>query len=182
MRLALAAFTAMAVLAVSGCDINTGTPREAKVECNCATPTRAIPGTPDMRGSEGPLSRHRRHYRAASYSQGDRHGYAWRREYSELSVETYDYRSSSRSYSTGESGGESSGGADAYAYAGASAGGSGDGYRVVERGWVDGYGRTHGGGAAAGTPVHYETSARDGARMHPWHGYDADCPDKDRRH
>ncbi|HEY0105727.1 MAG TPA: hypothetical protein VGB91_06540 [Rhizomicrobium sp.] len=155
MRLGLAAFAILAALTVSSCDINTGTPKAAKVECNCAPPLQAaaVPAKPDI-DMPRPAHRHRRH-RADHYAGGGYHAFAWRREYSEYSVSTYDYRSDSRSYVTG-----------------------GERYRTAG-GRADGYGYGHGGGAAAGIPAHYETGGHGRARMDPWHGYDADCPDED---
>jgi hypothetical protein len=192
MRVILAAAAALAAITVSGCDINTGPPKTAKVECNCTAPAAPPAG---MRGSEPPPAEPYHHH---SYRRPHESGYAswhgghshyWRREYAETSVFTYDYHSGSSTYYAGSHGGGSSG-ASAYAYAeaggyagaGAYAGGGahGGGYRVVDRGWVDGYGRGHDGGAPAGAPAHYETHG-DRGRLHPWHGYDADCPD-DPRH
>ncbi len=206
MRVILVTAAALAALTLSGCDINT-TPKTAKVECNCAAPPAPPAG---MRGGDynpPPAEPYREHHR---WHGGSHHGYArwhggegghsyyWRREYSEMSVFTYDYHSDSHSYETG--GGHGGGGASAYAYAaaGAYAGGGayagagahtgggayagdaahgGDGYHVVDHGWVDGYGRGHGGGAYTSDPAHYETAPDDHARRSVWHGYDEDCPD-----
>jgi hypothetical protein len=189
MRVILAAAAALVAITVSGCDINTGPPKTAKVECNCAVP--AAPPA-EMRGSEAyppPAAPYRYHGHRRPHGTfyagwHDGHSHYWRREYAETSVFTYDYHSGSSSSSYYAGGGGSSG-ASAYAYAGAHAGGGayagggahgGDGYHVVDHGWVDGYGRGHDGGATAGEPVHYETHG-DHGRLHPWHGYDADCPD-----
>ncbi len=191
MRVILAAAAALAAMTVSGCDINTGPPKTAQAACNCTMPPPA-----GMRGSEAypPPAQHDR-YRGYRRPHGSSyagwhggHSHDWRREYAETSVFTYDYHSGSSSYDMGSHGGGGAS-ASAYAYAGAGAyasGGAGggvhggDGYHVVDRGWVDGYGRGHDGGATAGEPVHYETHD-DHGRLHPWHGYDADCPD-DHRH
>ncbi|MEJ0024493.1 MAG: hypothetical protein WDN01_00580 [Rhizomicrobium sp.] len=164
MRIFLAAAATLAVFTVAGCDVNTGTPKDAKVGCNCTPPPVATPpaptaGEPDY--APPPTHRHRWHRRRYAYDGV--HGYAWRREYSEISVATYDYRSDSHSYITG-----------GHTYAG---GGAYDGGGAVHGGgWVDGYGRAYGGGDDA---AHHETAAGDRARLHPWHGYDADCPDND---
>jgi hypothetical protein len=185
MRVMWTAAAALVALCVSGCDINT-TPKSAKVECNCTT-------SPDgMRGSDAdapppPPYRHRHDHGGYAryhdhYDHGG-HGHYWRREYSEVSVFTYDYHSDSHGYTMG---GGANGGAAAYAYAGASGGGayagagaSAGGGAVTGGGvWVDGHGRSHGGSATAGEPAHYEPPADDHARQKPWRGYDADCPDK----
>jgi len=42
--------------------------------------------------------------------------------------------------------------------------------------WVDGYGRSHYAMTASAAPA-----SDDRARLAPWHGYDQDCDDKDRR-
>jgi hypothetical protein len=159
MRAILTACAALAALCLTSCDSNTGTPKAAKVECNCAPPAQTA-GVPDLRGNEAAPRPHQRHYGHARYTYP---GHAWRREYSEISVETYDYHSDSRSF--------------AMADGGAYAGGSGEGYRAVEHGWIDGYGRSHGGGATAGASVDYDGRTR----RDTWHGYDAECPDKDRK-
>ncbi|HXC54509.1 MAG TPA: hypothetical protein VNU97_04390 [Rhizomicrobium sp.] len=177
MRIILAAAAALAALTVSGCDIDTGPPKTAKVECNCAQPPQSAAALPpDMRGSTAypPPARHYR-WHGRRYAGGV-HGYYWRREYAELSVSTYDYHSDSHSYYQGDRGGSA---ASAYAYAGAAAyaGGASYGGAAVHGG--DGFTRVEG-GATIGAPTHYETHADDRARLHPWHGYDADCPDQDR--
>lgn len=204
---------ATVALALSGCDINTS-PRTAKAECGCCScPTQAAPPTrtaatppmpdDDMRGSDAyeprPYRRHHhrgydryRPHRDRGYSRWNGHSYYWRREYSEMSIYTYDYRSASTSTYVGATAGAAAG-ASAYAYAGAGAGAyagagagasTGGGYRVVPGGWQDGYGRWHDGRATAGDPAHYEPtgSGDGGSRMQPWHGYDADCPDDDHDH
>lgn len=156
MRIRLAAAAALAVLTVSGCDINTGAPRTAKADCNCTPAPTAAPAPPQETARYAPPPHHRRHHRSYAYGGG----YAWRSEYSEVSVETYDYRSDSRAYVTGgigETGYGESGGGGAHG------------------GWVDGYGRAHG---DAGTAVHDRAAGR--RRLDPWHGYDADCPDQAR--
>jgi hypothetical protein len=207
MRVILTAAAALAVIMVSGCDINTGPAKTAKVECNCAgTPPAGMrPSTAYAPPAEPYHHRwHREHHGTgtASWHGGGSHSYYWRREYAELSVATYDYHSTSHSYymSGGDGGGSS--GASAYAYAGAYSGGSayagagahggdsydhhgdghydrhGDGYHAVPHGWVDGYGRGHDGGDAyTGDPAHYETHGDGPHRGDPWHGYDIDCPD-----
>lgn len=203
MRVILVTAAALAALTLSGCDINT-TPKTAKVECNCTPPAPPPVATHD--DDYGPPPPDHDHYRDRYRGHGgSHHGYArwhggghshyWRREYSEMSVFTYDYHSDSHSYETG--GGHGGGGASAYAYAAAGAyagggayagagahtggglyaGGGGDGYHVVEHGWVDGYGRSHGGDAYTGDPAHYETAPDDRGRRSVWHGYDEDCPD-----
>ncbi len=197
MRVILAAAATLAVIMVSGCDINTGPARTARVECHCAGTPPA--GMRDSTASAPPAETyhhrwHREPHHAAGYASwhGGSHAHYWRREYAELSVATYDYRSTSHSYylNGGESGGTPD--ASAYAYAGAYGGGSayagagtqdggysdrhGDGYRPVPHGWVDGYGRAHDGGDA-GAPVQVDGPHR----RDPWHGYDVDCPD-DARH
>ncbi|HEY0300105.1 MAG TPA: hypothetical protein VGC36_02160 [Rhizomicrobium sp.] len=201
MRFILAA--GLIALSVGGCDINT-TPKTAKVDCNCTVPP--APPPPDSDAYAPPPQdrgyRHREHWHG-HHGHGGRAHYG-RREYAEMSVFTYDYHSRSTSYTTGGHGGGSGGvsvyayaaaGAGAYAGAGAHAGGyagdaahGGDGFHVVERGWRDGYGRLHDGGASTGDPAHYETGdatagdphetgGDERGRLHPWHGYDADCPD-----
>jgi len=180
----LAATAILAVFTVSGCDINTGGGKPASVDCHCAVPVAAAPAAaPIATASAPPVEYHHRyHYRHRGYGAryAGVHGYYWRREYSEISVATYDYHSDSHSYYVG---GHEGGGASAYAYAyaggGASAGAHADGeYHVAEGGWIDGFGRGHGGRATTGTPVHYEEPSNEHDRMRPWHGYDADCPDK----
>jgi len=165
MRVILAAAAALAALTVSGCDINTG-PKTAPVACNCATPA---PPPTGMRGSDDTTppatAHHHRHAHRYATSYGGGHAYYWRREYSEVSVQTYDYHSDSHSYAMG-GGDEGGGSAGASAYA--SSGGA----------WVDGYGRGHG-GATAGTAV---SGGDEHGRLKPWHGYDVDCPDKPARH
>ncbi len=42
-------------------------------------------------------------------------------------------------------------------------------------GLTDGYGRYH----ETGDVVRSESPDETDARLHPWHGYDADCPDRD---
>jgi len=163
MRMVLAAAAALAVFTVAGCDINTGTPKETKVGCNCTLPPAASPVLPTPAGDDTPPThRYRHHGHGYGRSYGSIHGYAWRREYSEYSVATYDYRSDSHSYVMG---------GDSYAGGGVYRGGGAHG------GWVDAYGRAHGGDAA-----HFETATADRARMAPWRGYDIDCPDNDPRH
>ena len=173
MRMVLAAAAALAVFTVAGCDINTGTPKETKVGCNCTTPPAATPAPPASEPYYAPPAprHHRWHGHGYARTYGGVHGYAWRRDYSEISVETYDYRSDSHSYVTGESS-DSGTYSGAGAYAGGGAGGSEHG------GWVDGYGRGHG-GATAGDAVHDDRAIVDRARMAPWRGYDIDCPDND---
>jgi hypothetical protein len=143
-------------LSLSGCDTNTGTPA-ARVSCNCATPAVPIPG---MRGSTAfaPVATHHRTHRRFA-ARWDSHSYYWRREFAEVSVQTYGYHSDSHSHY--ESGG---GGHD-----------SGSGVRTGS-GWQDGYSRWHAvaGGATRGANA-------DATRLQSWHGYDADCPDRTRR-
>jgi hypothetical protein len=180
-RILLAAAAALAVFTVSGCDINTGAQKPAQSTCNCAgTPPQAsVPPAPSEPYT--PPEYHRRHHThgwhdAYSGHDGGAHSYYWRRSYSEIAVQTYDYRSSSSSYVIGEDGDRHDhGGYDHHGYR------HGEGYAGGavhgEGGWVDGYGRHHDGGeASVGEPAHEETNG-DGARLHPWHGYDADCPD-----
>src|SRR5258707_13857466 len=142
MRAILTACAALAALSLTSCDINTGTPKTAQVDCHCATPP-PVAGTPDMRGSTGyepPPVRHRRRYHGYAYAghgSYNGHSHYWRREDSELSVATYDYHSDSHSYVMGDSGG-------AYAEGGGGAYVGG----AVHGGWVDGYGPGHGGATA----------------------------------
>lgn len=191
MRVILALTGAVVALALSGCDINTSGQKQAN--CNCATTPPAAPPVavtpPDTRGSTaympsdedvdtgGHRYRHRTygsggHHRPRGYAyNGGHHGYYWRREYSEISVATYDYHSGSSSSYFGYTGGGSYHGGGEYHGHGEH---GDDGYRPVDGGWIDGYGRGHGG--HTGDAVHYETGGDDG-RDHVWHGYDADCPD-----
>jgi hypothetical protein len=162
MRIARFVAGALAVFALAGCDINTGPAKPAQTGCNCTTPPPPAPPAYEPPAYEPPVPHTHWRYHTRRYAGA--HGYAWRREYAELSVETYDYRSSSRSYVTDE---------------GAYAGGSYAGGAVHGAGWVDGYGRAHGGGDA-GVPVH--SNVADRARAAVWRGYDIDCPDApDRR-
>ncbi len=163
MRMVLAAAAALAVFAVAGCDINTGTPKETKVGCNC---TAAPAATPPAAVTDDTPPRPHHHHRWHGYGRntGRAHGYAWRRDYSEISVATYDYRSDSHSYVTGGETDSAGGGGGTYT------GGS------VHGGWVDGYGRGHGG---AGDGAHDDRATVDRARLAPWRGYDIDCPDND---
>lgn len=111
-----------------------------------------------------------------SYRYGHRHGYQGSDEdyarywtSARASASSYDYRSTSRVYSTGASYDRSYTSDGAYAsggYIGESA--------YHDSGWEDGYGRTH-----AGT---YLSRGAFAARMDPWHGYDVDCPDGDHHH
>ena len=194
MRIVLAASMALIAVSVIGCDINT-TPKTAQVGCNCTAPPAPPAG---MRGSDAypppaaPVGyrTHERyhwhgapHHGTAHWSGGDR-SYHWRREYSEMSVFTYDYHSSSTSYTTGGHGG-GYGGVSAYAYAAAGsyggggayagAGAHGGGYAGDPVHADDGYHRVPSG--TVGDPAHYETDGRDRHRGDVWHGYDVDCPD-----
>lgn len=183
MRVILALAGAAVALSLSGCDINTNGQKQAN--CNCAATPAAPPVAattpPDMRGSTAfmppearPYShRHRTRERGYAYGGGHHGYYYWRKEYSEISVATYDYHSGSTSTYFG---------GDAYHGGGDYRGGHGergDGYRGAEYGWIDGYGRGH--GAHVGDAVHYDGGTADG-RDHPWHGYDADCPDDPHHH
>ncbi|MBS0471060.1 MAG: hypothetical protein JSR60_08320 [Proteobacteria bacterium] len=156
MRVLWTAAVALIALTVSSCDINT-TPKTAKVECNCAAP--AVPGPSAY--TPPPAAPHRSHHRGYAHATG--HGHYWRREYSEISVFTYDYHSDSSGYAAGGSG--HANGNTGYATGGGAAAGV----------WVDGYGRRHGTGGTV-------PPADDRARMAPWHGYDATCPDPDKPH
>lgn len=156
-----AVLAAMAIaLSLSGCDINTGTPA-AKIGCNCATPAApAAAAIPDMRGSTAyapPAVHHRHRTRVTGYGRWSGHAYYWRREFAEISVQTYGYHSDSRSY-----------------YSAGGSGGHDGGFRRADSGWQDGYSRWHG---TAGVVGHGESAVVADARLHPWHGYDADCPD-----
>lgn len=157
MRMLLAAAAGLAALALTSCDINTGATRKA--DCNCTPAPVTAPVPPAQTASYAPPAGHRRHRR--SYAYGGARGYAWRREYSEVSVETYDYHSDSSSYVMG---GESYGGSGGERIAHGDAHGD----------RTDGFDRTH---SDAGT-ARYETAGRQ--RMDPWHGYDVDCPDQRR--
>lgn len=182
MRVILAAAAALAAMTVSGCDINTGPPKTAKVECNCAAPAAPPEGMRPGTAYAPPVThghyrgyRHPHEYGTAHWSG---HSHYWRREYSEVSVATYDYHSDSHSYTMGGGGGSS--GVSAYAYAAAGGGYAGGGYHAVDGGFVDGYGRGH--GATVGEPVHFETHPDGHGRGDVWHGYDVDCPDPAQRH
>jgi hypothetical protein len=158
MRAVLAIAAAAIALSLSGCDTNTGAPA-AKVGCNCATPAAPpAAAVPDMRGSTAyaPPTAHR-HHRPAGYGRWSGHAYYWRREFAEISVQTYGYHSDSRSY-------YSDGGSDSHD----------GGFRRAESGWQDGYGRWHG---TAGVAGHTDSGVVADARLRPWHGYDATCPD-----
>ena len=86
------------------------------------------------------------------------HAYYWRREFAEISVQTYGYHSDSRSYySAGGSGGHDGGDSGVPIAAGRTA--------------------TAAGTETAGVVGHGESAVVADARLHPWHGYDADCPD-----
>ncbi|MEI9995012.1 MAG: hypothetical protein WDM91_10490 [Rhizomicrobium sp.] len=160
MRVILAAAAALAVLTVSGCDINTGTPRTEKVTCNCATPAPAVPPA-GARSGEAPRPQARvHHHRDWRAAPGHGYAYRWHREYAEVSVQTYDYHSDSHSYYQGGERGGAYGATDGYA------GGA-------HRG-------DHDRGDEDGAPVHDRRAADERERLHPWHGYDADCPDQDR--
>jgi hypothetical protein len=166
MRRAVLAMAGVLTLALSSCDLNTGAPA-ARVGCNC--PVAAAPAPvplPDMRGSTAyapaAVRHHVRHGRAYGYAWSG-HSYYWRREYAEVSVQTYDYHSDSHAYYVGGSGGGSAGG-------GGYASHDGDDHH---EGWQDGHGRWH----ATGSAAHGEI-ADAGARLKPWHGYDANCPDR----
>ena len=184
-RIFLAAAAALAVFTVGGCDINTGSQKPAQTTCNCnGTPpaqAAAPAAPPEPYTPPEHYRRHRtsgRHYAYGRYDGGAR-TYYWRRAYSEIAVQTYDYHSESSSYVIGEDGDHRG-----YRRGGHHDGDGGYAGGAVHReGWVDGYGRHHDGGeASAGAPVHEDVahedaSANDNARLHPWHGYDADCPD-----
>lgn len=177
MRVLLALTGAAMALALSGCDINTNGQKQTACNCAATPPAAPVAATtpPDMRGStaymppEEPWPYHHRHRHAGhGYAYSGHHGYYWRREYSEISVATYDYHSGSTSRFFGYTGG------DAY-HGGGDYHGEHDG---ADHGWIDGYGRSHGG--YAGGAVRRETGS-DG-RDRPWHGYDADCPDDPHHH
>ena len=87
MRIILAAAAALAVLTVSGCDINTAPSKPAKVTCNCASPPpAAVPPSSDT-PVPPPEHHYRHHYGYGHGGYRMPHGYRWRREYAELSVE-----------------------------------------------------------------------------------------------
>ena len=179
MRVILATAAALIAVTLSGCDINTGPPKTAKVECNCAAPVAAPPAGISGGGTTyaPPPERHYRwHRHPHSYAHWSGHSYYWRREYSEVSVQTYDYHSTSTSTYTD---GGTYGGGDAYASGEVYGDG---GYHTADRGWIDGYGRSHDGGATTGEPVHYETHGGGHSRGDVWHGYDVDCPDPAQHH
>ena len=170
-RILLAAFATLAVFTVSGCDISTGPQKPAQTTCNCTPPTppqqAAVPSEPYA----PPEHRHRHSWHTA-YGGGDHaHGYYWHRSYSEVAVQTYDYHSDSSSTVMGEDDHRGYYHRDGYDTGGTAHGES----------WVDGYGRHHDGGSAVvGDAAHRETGSDDAARLHPWRGYDVDCPDDDR--
>jgi hypothetical protein len=139
---------ATAALGLASCDINTGPPKAAQADCHCAAPPPAVP---PVEPAPPPTYRHHHRYAYSGHTSG--HTYYWRREYSELSVDVYDYHSSSTRYTTG--GGASYAGGGAY---------TGDAA----------YGGGHD-GAGTGTAV-YAGGGHD--RLSVWHGYDQDCPDK----
>ncbi len=172
MRAILTACAALAALSLASCDINTGTPNNAQAGCHCTAPPPAP--VPPAAGTETayappPPAHHRHHggvYAYGGHGRYSGHGsYYWRREFSEVSVQTYEYHSDSRSYASDGA----YAGSGTYGEGGATAGDS-----VHGEGWVDGYGRAHG-GATAGSAVHYE---HDGRRRSVWHGYNEDCPDR----
>jgi hypothetical protein len=172
MRAILVMAAALAVLTVSGCDINSAPPKATQVQCNCGTtppPVAAATPAPDMRGSTAyaPPARHHRYRHPRGFARWHDRSYFWRREYAELSVVTYDYHSGSQTYYDDGTGHHDT--AD-------NSGTHDDGYTRVDSGWIDGYGRGHGNGGAHG-------GSGDDARgrLHVWHGYDADCPDQHRR-
>lgn len=192
MRSILVLAAALAVLTASGCDINTAPSKPATVECHCAAPPAQAAATPppDMRGStayQPPQYDYRPRWNARGhrYAGGDgyrSHGgdaYRWHRSYAERSVFSYDYHSDSHGYYQGDnySGGNSYTDGGGYADHGTH---GDDGFRPVEQGWIDGYGRSHGGGGG-GISITGGTGGVERARLHPWHGYDADCPDNDPR-
>jgi hypothetical protein len=133
-------------------------------------------------------SRYRGHYSeySDSYSERSRpryhHGYTGTDEQyaaywsaARVATSSYDYRSTSRVTSTG--GGSYSGGgyySGGDSYHGGGYGGGGGYASGGDDSWQDGYGRTH-----RGTRL---TRGEYKARMDPWHGYDADCYDRDHRH
>jgi hypothetical protein len=174
-RILLAAAAALAVFTVGGCDINTGAPKPAQSTCNCngTPPPRQVTTPPAPSEPYTPPEHYRRRHERYAYGSGG-HRYYWRRGYSEIAVQTYDYHSDSSSTVIGEDG-------DGYdhrrfhhdggvAYAG-------DG--VHGEGWIDGYGRHHGGDTGIGAPA--PVSGPDAiARLQPWHAYDIDCPDDER--
>jgi hypothetical protein len=179
-RILLAAAAALAVFTVAGCDINTGAPKPAQSTCNCGgaqpPPQASVPPAPESYAP--PEHRHHaqsRHYADRGHDRGA-HSYYWRRSYSEVAVQTYDYHSDSSSTVIGDDGDRRD-----YHHEGHEGGDANAGAEHGE-GWVDGYGRRHDGGEASiGEPVH-DNGRGDGARLHPWHGYDADCPDDDSHH
>ncbi|MEJ1970206.1 MAG: hypothetical protein WDN03_16490 [Rhizomicrobium sp.] len=170
MRALLTVMAAAVALTLSGCDYNNQAQKPAS--CNCAaTPppvAAATPAPPPAGTDDTPPPEHHRaryHGHGGGYGMARRPSHFWRREYSELSVATYDYRSGSTSTYAG--------GRDAH-----DDHGGGDGFHPAGDGWTDFYGRRHANGAAA---IVYDTSG-DAHRDHPWHGYDADCPDGDAHH
>jgi hypothetical protein len=191
-RILLAAAAALAVFTVGGCDITTGPQKPAQSACNCngTQPTQQTTTPPAPSEPYAPPQHDRRHREHGwhyaydrQHENGGAHQYYWRRAYSEIAVQTYDYHSDSSSYVTGDDGDHRGVGDghrrfhhdEHYDGGGAYAGGG-----VHGEGWIDGYGRHRdGGGASAGAPVHGEGRG-DEARLHPWHGYDIDCPDNER--
>jgi hypothetical protein len=161
------ALAMLGVCAIGACDINTGGSKSDKVACNCTAPPPAPPAAPPVVVPPEPRVHHVSHHDgwhdyAAHTGHGRAHAYYWRREYAEISVQTYDYRSDSHSYVMGES--------DAYAGGGAYGGGHhGGGHRG------------HGGEATTGEPAFFNPPPDDRARSSVWHGYDEDCPEDERR-
>ena len=150
----LATITAVLLTGVSlsSCDMPGSAPQQqsaAAAPCNCAASPAAAPAPVEhlTRLSYAPVRHHRRHYRSESTAN---YRESYETDRSEQSIDTYDFRSSSRA---------------SYSQSRETAGYG----RVV---WVDGYGR----GYFNNGPVTVAATMR-GKRLEPYHGYDVDCPD-----
>jgi hypothetical protein len=108
MRMIFATAAALAVLTVSGCDMQADASKPVQVACNCHQPPAAVHA---HGGNAPPASHYRRHRHEYASDHGGRivrdAGHAphwnggthdWRDAYAERSIVTYDYHSHSQTY------------------------------------------------------------------------------------
>jgi hypothetical protein len=169
---ALAKISAMVLLGagLTSCDMPGSHERQAALTpppCNCATTPPAAMTSPPAehlrRFSYAPRHHYIRHRYYAQYVHS-RYRSRYDVDYSQQTVDAYDYVSSSHVTRSAYS---RSGYAGGYY-----AGGYEDGYGSRRIVWVDGYGR----GYFSNGPVTVAATMR-GKRLDPYHGYNADCPD-----
>ncbi|HEY5336810.1 MAG TPA: hypothetical protein VIJ85_01285 [Rhizomicrobium sp.] len=167
--------------ALTGCDMPGSGQQQAAAPCNCTgTPPATIVAAPSptehlTRLSYGTRHHYVRHryYADVGYRNTTRRTPHYRggynTDYSQQSVDAYDYVSSSRRSESRYSSSYSSSSTSYGAYGEGSYGG-----RIT---WVDGYGR----GYYNSGPVTVAATMR-GPRLDPYHGYLVDCPDDGQPH